>query len=63
MKAKKTLNDIKMEVHHVQRNEHQNDYYFQNNSKDNPMQQNFTNNQFQYPTSSNFQPTNLPSQF
>ena len=62
MRIKTVLNDIKMELQDVHQ-EHHNNYYFQNDSKETPMQQNFTNNPFQVPTASNYQAENLPGQF
>ena len=63
MKAKAVINDIKMELKDAQHHEQHRDFYFQNNSKETPMQQNYTNNPFPFPTTSHFQPANLPSQF
>ena len=60
MKAKTVLNDIKMELQETQQNR---EYYFQNNSKQIQLQQNYASNTFQFPTTSNFQSTNLQSQF
>ena len=63
MKAKAVINDMKMELQGTQHHEQHRDLYFQNSSKEIPMQQNYTNNHFPFPTTSNFQQTNLPSQF
>ena len=63
MKAREVINDIKMELQDTQHHEQHRDFYFQTNSKETPMQQNYTNNPFPFPTTSNFQQANLPSQF